>query len=198
LDEKAGPMGPAFLLRSKSTGFQFQILIRTGVKIREITDINLIKMFMVGPELSLNGSPTVSPMTAPTRNPPRASLAMMMYPSVTSVFPPWRSGNRPRKTKERSEQLSRWLTRRVCKILLIWRGSLLSVRSSWLHTFPEARSHALHSFGITWENFDLSIGTVFALSKLQSAGLKLLEGESRIDSSPPCATFASTSSFSHQ
>ncbi len=33
-------------------------------KIREIIAINFIKMFRAGPEVSLRGSPTVSPTTA--------------------------------------------------------------------------------------------------------------------------------------
>ena len=35
-----------------------------GAITNETIDINLIKMFIEGPEVSLNGSPTVSPVTA--------------------------------------------------------------------------------------------------------------------------------------
>ena len=36
----------------------------TGTKTSAIIDISLIRMLMDGPEVSLNGSPTVSPTTA--------------------------------------------------------------------------------------------------------------------------------------
>jgi hypothetical protein len=35
-----------------------------GAKITAVIDISLIRMFRLGPDVSLNGSPTVSPMTA--------------------------------------------------------------------------------------------------------------------------------------
>src|SRR3989339_590917 len=38
--------------------------ISNGAMTSETTDINLIRIFMDGPEVSLNGSPTVSPTTA--------------------------------------------------------------------------------------------------------------------------------------
>ena len=37
---------------------------RTGTRIREITDISLIKISIAGPAVSLSGSPTVSPVIA--------------------------------------------------------------------------------------------------------------------------------------
>ena len=36
----------------------------TGTRIKDITDINLIKISIAGPDVSFNGSPTVSPVTA--------------------------------------------------------------------------------------------------------------------------------------
>jgi len=35
-----------------------------GAITRDTTDISLIRMFIAGPDVSLNGSPTVSPTTA--------------------------------------------------------------------------------------------------------------------------------------
>ncbi len=40
------------------------IMINTGALTKETTETSLIRMFMVGPEVSLKGSPTVSPTTA--------------------------------------------------------------------------------------------------------------------------------------
>ena len=40
------------------------IMINTGALTRETTETSLIRMFIVGPEVSLKGSPTVSPTTA--------------------------------------------------------------------------------------------------------------------------------------
>merc|ERR1719517_404257 len=37
--------------------------LRMGAMVSEIIDINLIRMFKAGPDVSLNGSPTVSPIT---------------------------------------------------------------------------------------------------------------------------------------
>ena len=40
------------------------IMINTGALTKETTATSLIRMFIVGPEVSLKGSPTVSPTTA--------------------------------------------------------------------------------------------------------------------------------------
>ena len=50
-----------YLNRKLNSG---SISIKTGAKIKEMTDINLIRISIVGPAVSLNGSPTVSPVTA--------------------------------------------------------------------------------------------------------------------------------------
>ncbi len=39
-------------------------LIKNGTNTSEIIAINLMRIFNAGPEVSLNGSPTVSPTTA--------------------------------------------------------------------------------------------------------------------------------------
>ncbi len=41
----------------------FQTPARVGANTNETIDISLIRIFMDGPEVSLNGSPTVSPVT---------------------------------------------------------------------------------------------------------------------------------------
>jgi len=43
---------------------QYLIYLINGAITRETTAINLIRMFSDGPDVSLNGSPTVSPTTA--------------------------------------------------------------------------------------------------------------------------------------
>ena len=48
---------------AKSTGQDIQ-LTTNGAKMTATIVINLIKMLRLGPDVSLNGSPTVSPMTA--------------------------------------------------------------------------------------------------------------------------------------
>mmetsp|Transcript_19854 Transcript_19854/g.29382 ORF Transcript_19854/g.29382 Transcript_19854/m.29382 type:complete len:220 (+) Transcript_19854:277-936(+) len=46
-----------------TTKSSYGLLGKTGAKTRETTDMSLIKMLRLGPEVSLNGSPTVSPVT---------------------------------------------------------------------------------------------------------------------------------------
>ena len=41
-----------------------EYLANTGAKTNDTTDISFIKIFIDGPVVSLNGSPTVSPTTA--------------------------------------------------------------------------------------------------------------------------------------
>ena len=49
---------------AENAGKQAATAARTGANTKETIVINLMRMFIAGPEVSLNGSPTVSPVTA--------------------------------------------------------------------------------------------------------------------------------------
>ena len=51
-------------LYPSQAGSQPPIQTNSGARTRATTDISLIKIFRLGPAVSLNGSPTVSPTTA--------------------------------------------------------------------------------------------------------------------------------------
>ena len=53
-----------FVMRFTMTSQRHVTLARTGTKIRDMTDINLMRISIAGPAVSLKGSPTVSPVIA--------------------------------------------------------------------------------------------------------------------------------------
>src|SRR6266542_564457 len=77
--------------------------LNSGARTSATTDISLIRMFMEGPEVSLNGSPTVSPTTAAlwASDPLPPRLPSSIYFLALSQAPPLLAMNSARKTPMR-------------------------------------------------------------------------------------------------
>merc|ERR1719487_2439016 len=72
-----GSQGPTWPL-----GLSFCHVLSEGAITSEMTDISLIRMLSAGPDVSLKGSPTVSPTTVASK----CSLAVLLRPSCFAYF----------------------------------------------------------------------------------------------------------------
>merc|ERR1719454_342877 len=56
--------------------------LKAGASTSEMTDMSLMRMLSAGPEVSLNGSPTVSPTTVASK----CSFSVLLRPSCLAYF----------------------------------------------------------------------------------------------------------------